>query len=284
MVQMKVRNSRASAARAIGKALPFALALVMIALAPRLALSQENPVPAARHRRRRAELKPTPAVESGQKTFDANCAFCHGEDATGGRGPDLVRSPLVSHDKAGDQIRPVILNGRPSKGMPPLHLSDAQIKDIAEFLHYRQAEALASAGVPSDYALKWMLTGNAAAGKEFFNGAGKCKDCHSPTGDLAHVATKYSPLELESQMLYPRREDHRTVTVTLPSGETLKGPLDHLDEFTVALHDSAGWYRSFPLDQVKVKVDDPLAAHRELLGTLTQADVHNLFAYMETLK
>lgn len=228
-------------------------------------------------------MKPSPAVERGQKTFEANCAFCHGEDATGGRGPDLVRSPLVSHDKAGDQIGPVILNGRPSKGMPPLHLSDAQIKEIAEFLHYRQAEALASAGVPSDYALKWMLTGNAAAGKEFFNGAGKCKDCHSPTGDLAHVATKYSPLELESQMLYPRRAT-RTVTVTLPSGETLEGPLDHLDEFTVALHDSAGWYRSFPLDQVKASVHDPVAAHRELLNTLTQADVHNLFAYMETLK
>ena len=280
---MKVRRSRASTVSAIWKTLLFALAFVLVALAAVPAQSQENPLPAARHRRRRAELKPTPAVERGEKTFGANCAFCHGEDATGGRGPDLVRSPLVSHDKAGDQIRPVILNGRPSKGMPPLHLSDAQIKDIAEFLHYRQAEALASAGVPSDYALKWMLTGNATAGREVFNGAGKCKDCHSPTGDLAHVATKYSPLELESQMLYPRRA-HRTVTVTLPSGETLKGPLDHLDEFTVALHDSAGWYRCFPLDQVKVSVDDPLAAHRQLLNTLTQADVHNLFAYMETLK
>lgn len=280
---MNVRKNRASTARAIWKALPFVLVLALIAVAALPALAQEAPAPAARHRRRRAELKPTPAVESGQKTFDANCAFCHGEDATGGRGPDLVRSPLVSHDKAGDQIGPVILNGRPSKGMPPLHLSDAQIKDIAEFLHYRQAEALASAGVPSDYALKWMLTGNAAAGKEFFNGVGKCKDCHSPTGDLAHVATKYSPLELESQMLYPRGTK-RTVTVTLPTGETLKGPLDHLDEFTVALHDSAGWYRSFPLDQVKVSVHDPLAAHRQLLNTLTQSDVHNLFAYMETLK
>ncbi|TAM80681.1 MAG: c-type cytochrome [Acidobacteria bacterium] len=255
----------------------------MIVLAARPVPAQENPAPGARHHRRTAELKPTPAVERGQKTYEGNCAFCHGEDATGGRGPDLVRSPLVAHDKAGDQIGPVILNGRPSKGMPPFHLSGAQIKDIAEFLHYRQAEGLESAHLPSDYALKWMLTGNAAAGKEFFNGAGKCKDCHSPAGDLAHAATKYSPLELESQMLYPRGAK-RTVTVTLPSGQTIEGPLDHLDEFNVALHDSAGWYRSFPLDQVKVSVHDPLAAHRELLDSLTQADVHNLFAYMETLK
>jgi cytochrome c oxidase cbb3-type subunit III len=283
MVRMNVRKNRASTAGAIWTTVPFVLAIVMMALAALPTLSQENHAPAARHHQRRAELKPSPAVERGQKTYDGNCAFCHGEDATGGRGPDLVRSPLVAHDKAGDQIGPVILNGRPSKGMPPLHMSDAQIKDIAEFLHYRQAESLASAQVPSDYALKWMLTGNAAAGREFFNGAGKCNDCHSPTGDLAHVATKYPPLELESQMLYPRGVQ-RTVTVTLPSGKTIEGSLDHLDEFTVALHDSAGWYRSFALDQVKVNVHDPLAAHRQLLDKLTQADVHNLFAYMETLK
>jgi cytochrome c oxidase cbb3-type subunit III len=280
---MNVRKNKTPTAGAIWKALPFALALVMTALAALPALSQEEHAPTARRRRRPPELKPSPAAERGQKTYAANCAFCHGEDATGGRGPDLVRSPLVAHDKAGDQIGPVILNGRPSKGMPPLHMSDAQIKDVAAFLHYRQAESLASAHLPNDYALKWMLTGNAAAGKAFFNGAGKCNDCHSPTGDLAHVATKYPPLELESQMLYPRGAQ-RTVTVTLPSGTTIEGALDHLDEFTVALHDSAGWYRSFPLDQVKVSVHDPLAAHRQLLDKLTQADVHNLFAYMETLK
>ena len=286
MVRMNVRKNRASKAGAIWTTVPFALAIVMMALAalPTPSPAQQNHPPAARHRQRKAELTPSPAVERGKTAYSGNCAFCHGEDATGGRGPDLVRSPLVSHDKAGDQIGPVILNGRPAKGMPPLHMSDAQIKDIAAFLHYRQAESLASASVPKDYALKWMLTGNAAAGKEFFNGAGKCKDCHSPTGDLAHVATKYTPLDLESMMLYPRGADNRTVTVTLPSGETIEGPLDHLDEFTVALHDSAGWYRSFPVDQVKVSVHDPLAAHRQLLDKLTQADVHNLFAYLETLK
>jgi cytochrome c oxidase cbb3-type subunit 3 len=168
--------------------------------------------------------------------------------------------------------------------MPALHLSGAEIKDIAMFLHYRQAQGLASAHLPANYALKWMLTGNAAAGKAFFNGAGKCQDCHSPTGDLAHVASQDAPLDLEAEMLYPRSEDHRTVTVTLPSGKTIEGPLDHLDEFIVALHDSAGWHRSFPRSEVKVNVHDPLAAHRELLDRLTQADLHNLFAYLETLK
>ncbi|HET7215532.1 MAG TPA: c-type cytochrome [Terriglobia bacterium] len=275
---------RISASAVIWGAAPFALAVMMTGLLALPAQAQIKHSRAAQSRRKSSETKPSPAVERGQKTFERNCAFCHGQDATGGRGPDLVRSPLVADDKAGDRIGPVILNGRPSKGMPALHLSGAEIKDIAEFMHYRQAEGVASARLPANYALKWMLTGNAAAGKEFFNGAGKCKDCHSPAGDLAHVATKYTPLDLEAKMLYPNGKDSRTVTVTLPSGQTIEGPLDHLDEFTVALHDSAGWYRSFSRDQVKVSVHDPLAAHRELLDTLSQADMHNLFAYLETLK
>lgn len=266
---MDVRKNRVQMARAFRRNLPFALAIALVALAALPAPAQE---------------KPSAAVERGKKAFDANCAFCHGEDATGGRGPDLVRSPLVADDKAGDRIGPVILNGRPKNGMPAIHLSGAEIKDIAAFLHYRQAQGVESAHLPANYALKWMLTGNAAAGKTFFNGAGKCQGCHSPTGDLAHVATKYAPLDLEANMLYPGGPDPRTVTVTLPSGKTFEGPLDHLDEFTVALRDSAGWYRSFPRDQVNVSVHDPLAAHRELLDKLTQADMHNLFAYLETLK
>jgi cytochrome c oxidase cbb3-type subunit III len=265
---MNVRKKDVSAPAVISRLLVFAFALALLSLGAWPALAQE---------------KPAPAVEQGKKEFEGNCSFCHGVDATGGRGPDLVRSPLVAHDAAGNLIGPVILNGRPDKGMPPLHLSDKQITDIAAFLHYRQLQGLASAHVPKDYALKWLLTGSAAAGKAYFNGAGGCKDCHSPAGDLAHVATKYPPLELEWQMLYPR-DGQRTVTVTLPSGKVLQGKLEYLDEFNVALRDASGWYRSFSRDQVKVSVHDPLAAHRKLLDELTQADVHNLFAYMETLK
>ncbi len=262
----------------------YALAFVIICLAAVPVLAQQGATESARlHRHKRAEAKMTPAIEKGQKTFEGNCAFCHGEDATGGRGPDLVRSALVAHDQGGNLIGPVILNGRPSKGMPPFHLSETEITDIAAFLHYRQLRGLESAGVPTNYALKWLLTGNAVAGKTYFDGAGKCKDCHSPTGDLAHVASKYEPLKLETRMLYPEGVQ-RTVTVTLPSGEKLEGPLLHLDEFTVALRDSSGWYRSFPLSRVKVNVHDPVAAHRKMLDELSQADIHNLFAYLETLK
>jgi cytochrome c oxidase cbb3-type subunit III len=225
----------------------------------------------------------TPAVERGRQLFETNCAFCHGPNATGARGPDLVRSKLVNDDVNGNLVGQVILSGRPHNVMPAFTLSRQQIQDIADFLHFQINAALSSASVADDYPLSRLLTGNAEKGKAYFYGAGKCSSCHSPTGDLAHIASKYRPIDLEGRMIYPE-DVPQTVTVTLPSGKTLEGPLISLDEFSVALRDPSGWYRSFSRSQVKVDVHDPLAAHRALLSQLTQADIHNLFAYLETLK
>jgi cytochrome c oxidase cbb3-type subunit III len=232
--------------------------------------------------RQQAET-PDPAIERGHKQFGQACGFCHGADATGARGPDLVRSTLVAHDVRGDLIGEVIRHGRADKGMPAMTMTDAQVSDIAAFLHARAAQALSSSGLPNVYPVEKLLTGNGDAGKAFFNGPGGCNSCHSPTGDLAKVASKYSPIELEAHMLYPDGRHIRAV-VTLPNGEQITGPVVHADDFVVSLSDASGWYRSFSRDAVKVELQDPLAAHRELLGKLTQADVHNLFAYVNSLK
>jgi cytochrome c oxidase cbb3-type subunit 3 len=223
------------------------------------------------------------AAARGKKQFQHSCGFCHGADATGARGPDLLRSPLVAHDVKGDQIGPVIRQGRPDKGMPALPLSDEQIQDVAAFLRERAAEALSSSGVPEHYPVEKLLTGNAEAGKTFFEGAGGCNKCHSPTGDLAGIASKHNSIDLEARMLYPEGK-HSTAVVTLQNGEQVKGEVKHVDDFMIGLRDASGWYRSFRRDRVKVELQDPLAAHRELLEKLTQANMHNLFAYMETLK
>jgi len=177
----------------------------------------------------------------------------------------------------------VIRQGRPDKGMPALALSDAQIADIAAFLHERAAEALSSSGVPEHYPVEKLLTGSADAGKAFFEGAGGCNKCHSPAGDLAGVAKKYNSIELEARMLYPEGK-HSTAVVTLPTGEQIKGEVKHVDDFVIGLRYSSGWYRSFRRDQVKVELQDPLAAHRELLEKLTQKNMHDLYAYVQTLK
>jgi cytochrome c oxidase cbb3-type subunit III len=190
----------------------------------------------------------------------------------------------VNRDQDGKLIGPAVKNGRPDKGMPAFAYTDAQISDIAAFLHQQVRAALDSNSVPRDYPVEKLATGTAEAGKAYFFGAGHCDSCHSPTGDLAGVAKRYSPLNLETRFLYPRGA-RRSVTVTLPSGEQVSGTLAQIDEFNVALRDGTGWYRSWAREQLKaVEVKDPLEKHRELLYQYTDTDMHNLFTYLETLK
>jgi cytochrome c oxidase cbb3-type subunit III len=222
------------------------------------------------------------AASAGNALFQQNCAFCHGRDAMGGEtGPDLTQSRLVRSDATGEKIAAVVREGRPDNKMPAFSFSTQQIDDIVAFLRARIAAASAGGrrGVdPSD-----LQTGNVAAGEAYFNGAGGCSKCHSPTGDLAGIATRYQGLQLEERMLYPKKAKS-TVTVTLPTGQTYSGVLAYLDEFTVALRDSDGAYRSWPTDQVKYKVDSPVDAHVELFSKYTDDDIHNLMAYLQTLR
>jgi cytochrome c oxidase cbb3-type subunit 3 len=128
-----------------------------------------------------------------------------------------------------------------------------------------------------------LQTGHAEAGKRYFEGAGGCATCHSPTGDLAGIASRYKGLELEEQMLYPKHAKSR-VTVRLASGQTITGTLDYLDEFTVGLIDPTGSYRSWRTSDVQYKVDAPVTAHVDLLSKYKDADIHNLMAYLQTLR
>jgi len=233
----------------------------------------------------RAQSPSRAIVARGEAQFKQSCGFCHAPDATGARGPDLVRSKIVAHDVNGNLIGEVIRKGRPDQGMPPLRLDTGKITAIAAFLHHRAHEALESGEVPDKYPLAKLLTGNAEAGKAYFQGAGGCKACHSAGRPEGHRRQVFSPSPLETQMIYPSGASSKpTVTVTLATGERLQGPLLHLDEFRVALRDGSGWYRSFSLDKVSLEIHDPLAAHRKLLDEMTQEQFHNLFAYLETLK
>jgi cytochrome c oxidase cbb3-type subunit 3 len=234
------------------------------------------------------------AAERGRQIFVPTCGFCHGNDARGKSGPDLVRSTLVLHDNKGNLIGPVVHNGRPDRGMPAFpSLSSAQIADISTFLHSRAA----AVSNRFSYQIGDIVTGDPKQGAAFFDGTGHCNTCHSPTGDLAHIANKYNPVELQRRMLYPapnfldiymgkavKPAAPAKVTVHLRSGEQISGVLDHLDEFSVSLHDSSGWYHSYSRKDVTIEVQDPRAEHAKLLPEYTDADMHNVLAYLETLK
>lgn len=225
----------------------------------------------------------TAAVTSGRTQFKQTCGFCHGLDARGGAsGPDLIRSALVSHDVDGNLVGPVVHNGRPDKGMPAFPLSDAEIKNIALFLH---AEANVAASVarriPSEYPLEKLLVGSAADGKSYFHK--QCESCHSVTGDLSHVATKYKPFDLQTRIVFPSGAKP-VLTVRDGSGKTFHGEEVYSDEFVVTLRDASRWQHTWRRKDVQVEAADPLAGHEKLLETYTDKNVHDLFAYLETLK
>ncbi|QHN03517.1 c-type cytochrome [Granulicella sp. WH15] len=226
----------------------------------------------------------TPAqVASGGASFQQNCAFCHGKEAGGGEsGPDLTRSKLVTADKNGEGIGDVIRSGRLAKGMPRFNLSDTEITDLVAFVHTQQDKAMSQTGTRKGVDESDLQTGDAEAGKRYFNGPGTCARCHSATGDLAGVATRYQGLKLEQQMLYPRGVPSK-VTVT-SAGKVFTGQLAYLDEFAVALVDSKGIYHSWSTGKVKYTVDAPVNAHVDLLSKYSDDDIHNLMAYMQTLK
>jgi cytochrome c oxidase cbb3-type subunit 3 len=244
-------------------------------------------------------LLPSPdpaAVSRGKQIFTANCAFCHGVNATGGEtGPDLVRSVVVLHDEGrGTTIGPVVSNGRADRGMPKFNFTDDQIKDVAAFLLSRNQ----AAANRDTYQVLDLLTGDAKAGKAYFDR--HCTSCHEVSGDLAEVARRYDAPTLQWRFLYPARKAsdgwpsapdsraQKTVRVTLPSGQSYSGRLLQFDDFSVALLDTSGQYRSWELDGgksgIKVHLHDPLDGHLQLLREYTDADIHNILAYLETLK
>jgi len=223
-------------------------------------------------------------AKAGGALFQQNCAFCHGRDAMGGEtGPDLTQSKIVLADVSGDKISQVVREGRIEKKMPAFNFSSQELSSLAAFIHTQVLAAAAHKGGRRGVTVADLQTGNVEQGKSYFNGAGGCAKCHSPTGDLAGVATRFEGLHLEERMLYPWGAKS-TLTVTLPSGQVVKGTLAYQDEFTVALRDESGTYRSWSVDRVKFTVDDPAEAHAAQFPKYTDDDVHNLMAYLQTLR
>lgn len=248
-----------------------------------------------------AQAYPAEQIARGQALFVAQCGFCHGREATGGQaGPDLTESALVAADVRGDRIGAVVRGGRAERGMPALALSEQDLAAVVAYVHSQKDKLDAQPGRRRRVSDEDLLSGGASAeaGRAYFNGAGGCGKCHSATGDLAGIASRFRGLALLQQMLSPKRsatplpgapagpakELPVRVTVTLPTGTVVTGGLAYRDEFTIALTDADGWYHSWPTDRVKFTVTDPLLGHVALLSKYTDADMHNVYAYLMTLR
>lgn len=224
------------------------------------------------------------AATRGRAVYALNCINCHGSTAKGGpSGPDLIRSTAVLRDRLGASIGPAM---RATPMSHAVSLTPAQIVDLSHFLRQR-VEAVTRNRTPT--APIDVLTGDPEAGRRYFNGAGRCSTCHSPAGDFAGLRTRTpDALTLQQRVLFPsliRSTKKVEVTVTPPAGAPVSGTLERIDNFSVSLRDAAGDYRSFSrVPGVTVEVRDPLAAHRELLDQYTDEAIHDLVAYLWTIK
>ncbi|HMF93936.1 MAG TPA: cytochrome c [Vicinamibacterales bacterium] len=239
------------------------------------------------------------AVERGQQLLSTECGFCHGANGRGGSsGPDLTRSALVQTDEGGKQIGEFVRAGRPDRGMPPFALTDAQVSDLATFLH----SAIRANINRRAYRILDILVGDPKAGEVYFNGAGRCATCHSPERDLRAVGAKYDPPTLQNRMVLPRgsvtrpgtpapppHADRNAIraTVTAPGAEPVTGAIVRLTDFDIVVYDAASgqmrsWLRNG--DAPTVVVSDPLQGHVDLLPKWTDTDMHNVTAYLASLK
>jgi mono/diheme cytochrome c family protein len=230
----------------------------------------------------------------GKTLYDARCVACHGPKARGTEnGPDLVRSLVVIHDRYGSKVGPFVRQGHPgqSAGANATY-TQAQIEALSHFLHEQLNDTLRSG--PYSKVLN-VLTGDPKAGAAYFDGAGGCKGCHSPAGDLAGIASKYDPPTLQQRMLFPQTIGFSSgavtvskpvmVTVTVPGEAPVSGTLEKIDDFDVSMRDDSGQYHSWKrTPDLKIERRDPYAAHFELLDRYTDKDIHDLVAYLETLK
>lgn len=230
------------------------------------------------------------AIERGKALWGVNCAFCHGSDARGGEGgPSLIRSAIVLKDEHGELMAPIGQSGVADK-MPKFPLSTEQVSDIAAFVHsFRVSGYDASRRKPPS-----IVVGDAKAGETYFQA--KCASCHSVAGDLRGFAAKFGdPRAMQQNWLMPGGGrggagalgvSPTTVTVTLPSGQKMEGRLVRIDDFSVTLAAADSVQHTFRRegDTPKVEVHDPLQPHKALLPVYTDKDIHNLTAYLVTLK
>ena len=247
-------------------------------------------------------------VARGKALFGVTCALCHGADLRGGQlnGPNLLRSQLVLGDKAGELIAPVILGGRPDKGMPPIPMPDDDAKAIAEYIHSMTAlSPRQGMPPPSDTPVVLnVLVGDAAAGRVYFEA--KCSTCHSGPRELQGIATRIPDAKALQNFWVsggaagggggrgaargagPAAPNPRaiTVTVTPVRGEKVQGRLLRIDDFLVSLVLADGTVQSFGRNGAipKVEIKDPLEPHHKLLAVYTDKDMHDVTAYLATLK
>jgi cytochrome c oxidase cbb3-type subunit 3 len=143
-----------------------------------------------------------------------------------------------------------------------------------------------------------VLVGDAKAGEAYF--AKACASCHSPTGDMQGIASKYADAKalqngwFDGTVPRPGRggggRGGMQATVTMPNGTQYEGRSIRKDDYIVILMLADGTRKSIPLDVTpapKVDMKDPQEAHKKVAMAIDDPDnknLHDITAFLWTLK
>lgn len=239
-------------------------------------------------------------IARGKAVYGVNCAACHGGDLRGGDqgGPSLLRSLVALSDQHGESIAPIVRGARQDKGMPGFNLNDSDVTAISEYIHSVLSMVGSQARPPgaTDPSTLNVLVGSTSAGETYFKS--KCASCHSVSGDLKGIASKYPDARmLQNTWVSGGGGGGRggrgggvtkptPVTVTLANGQKLQGTLIRKDDFIVTLTLADGTRKSIARDGdvPKVEVQDPDEAHKKFVPTLDDKEMHDVTAYLATVK
>lgn len=239
-------------------------------------------------------LAPKEVLDRGKAVYSVNCAFCHGSDAGGGSiGPNLLRSEVVLQDKGGEMILPIVHGARVAQGMPKIDIADSSVPDIAAWLH-----SLKTGGNMKSTEKINIVVGNAATGKQTY--AQMCSSCHAAATMQGFAAKFPDARSMQQAWLLPGGAGGRpgttagptlkvspvTATITPVSGPKVTGRLGVIDDFYIEVTTDDGSVHRYTRenDTPKVEINDPLQAHRALFRKYNDTEIHDITAYLETLK
>jgi cytochrome c oxidase cbb3-type subunit 3 len=287
-------------------------AVVVFALVSVTAGSQDQQPPAGQGRggrgpnfaqQQRPPGDPT-VIARGKALYGVHCTACHGPDLRGGDqgGPNLLRSEAILTDQKGENILPILRDGRRGAVgmMPAFQLPENDVIAIAEFLHSVMGQA-GRQGRPPERETPVelnVLVGDAAAGQAYFGRA--CSRCHS-AADMRAVVSRVADVRDLQNLWVSGGASGRgggrggeesgqgsrvRVTVAAPGAAPVAGRLVRIDDIIVTLIQDDGVRRTFRRDGPvpKVEIADPLEPHRRLVLELTDRDMHNVTAYLASLK
>ena len=242
------------------------------------------------------------AHDRGQGIWARECIDCHGSQARGSeKGPNVIRTKTVNYDRSseppGSVLGPFLKAGHSTmSGKASASFTPDEVVGLAHFLRQRVNDTMRGSPL---FTVGDIVVGDRAAGEAFFKGAGKCESCHtSTTRSLAGIGSRVpAPVDIQQRMMFPAiaprgqgagpgaNPNAVTVTITPESGPAIAGVLVEQSNFFVTARFDDGTVRSVRRTPgMNVVVTNPFQAHIDLLDVVTDTEMHDLVAYLVSLK